>query len=60
MENLEPDTLVPMYFEPWTHFTEDGKALEDIFSLEALRTRSSGWLLAKESSEHYDYTDAHG
>ncbi|KAF5576559.1 Zn-dependent hydrolase of the beta-lactamase fold [Fusarium pseudocircinatum] len=32
MEVLEADVLVSMHFESWTHFTQDGKALEEIFS----------------------------
>ncbi|KAF5971453.1 Zn-dependent hydrolase of the beta-lactamase fold [Fusarium coicis] len=32
MEVLEADVLVPMHFESWTHFTQDGKALKEIFT----------------------------
>ncbi|RBQ79529.1 hypothetical protein FVER53590_11923 [Fusarium verticillioides] len=32
MEVLEADVLAPMHFESWTHFTQDGKALEEIFT----------------------------
>ncbi|EWG53505.1 hypothetical protein FVEG_11923 [Fusarium verticillioides 7600] len=32
MEVLEADVLVPMHFESWTHFTQDGKALEEMFT----------------------------
>ncbi|KAI7767153.1 hypothetical protein LZL87_009555 [Fusarium oxysporum] len=32
METLEADMLVPMHFESWTHFTQDGEALEEIFT----------------------------
>ncbi|KAG9501682.1 hypothetical protein J7337_007373 [Fusarium musae] len=32
MEVLEADVLVPMHFESWTHFTQDGTALEEIFT----------------------------
>ncbi|KAF5695229.1 zinc-dependent hydrolase (beta-lactamase superfamily) [Fusarium denticulatum] len=32
MEILEADMLVPMHFESWTHFTQDGKALEEVFT----------------------------
>ncbi|KAF4336265.1 Zn-dependent hydrolase of the beta-lactamase fold [Fusarium beomiforme] len=32
MEILEADMLVPMHFESWTHFTQDRKALEEVFS----------------------------
>ncbi|KAJ4014782.1 hypothetical protein NW761_015146 [Fusarium oxysporum] len=31
-EILEPDVLVPMYFESWTHFTQDGQALREDFN----------------------------
>lgn len=31
VEILEADVLVPMHFESWTHFTQDGQALKDIF-----------------------------
>jgi L-ascorbate metabolism protein UlaG (beta-lactamase superfamily) len=30
-EILEADLLVPMHFESWTHFTQDGKALKEVF-----------------------------
>lgn len=30
-EILEADILVPMHFESWTHFTQDGQALKSIF-----------------------------
>ncbi|KAF5651529.1 zinc-dependent hydrolase (beta-lactamase superfamily) [Fusarium sp. NRRL 25303] len=32
MEVLGADILVPMHFESWTHFTQDGEALEEIFT----------------------------
>jgi L-ascorbate metabolism protein UlaG (beta-lactamase superfamily) len=32
MEILESDMLAPMHFESWTHFTQDRKALKEIFS----------------------------
>ncbi|KAJ4011772.1 hypothetical protein NW752_004173 [Fusarium irregulare] len=30
-EILEADLVVPMHFESWTHFTQDGKALKEVF-----------------------------
>ncbi|KAF5609654.1 Zn-dependent hydrolase of the beta-lactamase fold [Fusarium subglutinans] len=32
MEVLEAGMLVPMHFESWAHFTQDGKDLEEIFT----------------------------
>ncbi|KAF5706280.1 Zn-dependent hydrolase of the beta-lactamase fold [Fusarium mundagurra] len=43
MEVLEAEMLVPMHFESWTHFTEDGKALEEIFSSRGLGNKIK-WL----------------
>ncbi|KAF5540821.1 Zn-dependent hydrolase of the beta-lactamase fold [Fusarium mexicanum] len=43
MEVLEADMLVPMHFESWTHFTQDGKALEEIFTSGALGSKIK-WL----------------
>ncbi|CEI67759.1 hypothetical protein FVEN_g9565 [Fusarium venenatum] len=31
-EILEADMLVPMHFESWTHFTQDGQALKEVFN----------------------------
>lgn len=43
MEVLEADVLVPMYFESWMHFTQDGKALEEIFTSGGLANKVK-WL----------------
>lgn len=43
MEVLEADILVPMHFESWTHFTQDDKALEEIFTSGGLANKVK-WL----------------
>ncbi|KAF4434840.1 Zn-dependent hydrolase of the beta-lactamase fold [Fusarium acutatum] len=43
MELLEADILVPMHFESWTHFTQDVKVLEEIFSAGGLGSKVK-WL----------------
>jgi L-ascorbate metabolism protein UlaG (beta-lactamase superfamily) len=42
-EILEPDVLVPMHFESWTHFTQDGEALREVFNTGGILDKAK-WL----------------
>ncbi|KAF9784266.1 hypothetical protein IL306_007510 [Fusarium sp. DS 682] len=50
MEILEADMLVPMHFESWTHFTQDRKALEEIFKSGSLGDKVK-WLSSGKEVE---------
>ncbi|KAG7421724.1 hypothetical protein ACKAV7_000038 [Fusarium commune] len=44
-EILEPDVLVPMHFESWTHFTQDGQALREVFNAGGISDKVK-WLIS--------------
>jgi L-ascorbate metabolism protein UlaG (beta-lactamase superfamily) len=42
---LEFDVLVPMHFESWTHFTQDGRALKEVFDAGGISDKVK-WLVS--------------